>query len=443
MNNNFPILLIFLLFLVFTFIVRRLEKSWFTPASLFLLIWTFLIGFSLLLAPGYYYSVKALFFMFSIAYVFFSGSYLAKYFSGWINPSGVPSFRGLILLRNSENILLFFIFLGTVSGFLACILLLNLYNFSTGDILNIHAYISLANQMSVERYGGIRLTRGIIMCISFAYAGTLVGGTFMAITRRNKMKSISLLPLFPLVIYTLLYTARTAFLYGAILFISSFIAARFMRKRYSFRLLSRRNILYGILLVIFVPTLFVVAQTARMNIHDFSMENIKGVILHLRSTFLGNLSGFSVWFDKTGDALSPQWGKYTFGGVYEIFSDFQRELGVFPDSVSIADGGIKTNIYTVYRFLLEDYAFTGVYLMTFFTGAISCWAIHRLMLRDILAIPVLTIMYSFILWSFIGSLFAYNSIIFAFFVFTLVIVFISLKPKPYAGTSIPYTAGQL
>ena len=82
MNDWFQIVIVYLLMVVMTLFIRRIEKSWLAPAALFPLVWSAILGMSLLLAPGFYFSAGALFFVFLQIFMFFAGSILAKSSSG-------------------------------------------------------------------------------------------------------------------------------------------------------------------------------------------------------------------------------------------------------------------------------------------------------------------------------------------------------------------------
>src|SRR4051812_20204195 len=78
MDNYSLSLLAFLGFIAVTITIRIREKTWFSPAAMFSLVWMVVIGFSLLSAHRYYFSPGALLFILSIITVFFAGGQLIK-----------------------------------------------------------------------------------------------------------------------------------------------------------------------------------------------------------------------------------------------------------------------------------------------------------------------------------------------------------------------------
>jgi len=405
--------------------IRWEQKSWFTPPVLFSLVCTLLIGFSVILAPGFYYSPKALLFIFSIDLVFYAGTFITGHFCKKSTIEIRNRNNAIQNLTRKEAFLSFVIIGGALAGLFAVILLLAKYRQLFSSQFSLKEYISLAHKMSRDRYDGIRLPMSIMFCNSMAYVACLTGGFLLAITRKKSLKFFSIMPLLTFALFTLLYTARAVFLYSVIIFLSSYISSKLLCNGYHFKLFTRRNLITGSIIFIFISALSVITQLGRENLSNLSMQGMEEVTSHLKISSLGNISGFSVWFDKILENPYTEMGKYTFGGIFELISDYHRELGVFPDFVFIGPYGEATNIFTVFRFFLEDGSFLTIYAIIFVAGCTSEYCIHRLIRRDIRVLPLFCIIYSFILWSFIGSVFINNSIIFAFVIFTGIIYYMA------------------
>jgi len=63
-------------------------------------------------------------------------------------------------------------------------------------------------------------------------------------------------------------------------------------------------------------------------------------------------------------------------------------MGIFSDLVVINDQGTVTNVYTVFRSLLEDYTLPGVYVISFCLGIFSSWCTKRLLQHDLFSIGI-------------------------------------------------------
>ncbi|MEI7663563.1 MAG: O-antigen polymerase [Bacteroidota bacterium] len=428
MNDWFQIVIVYLLMVVMTLFIRRIEKSWLAPAALFPLVWSAILGMSLLLAPGFYFSAGALFFVFLQIFMFFAGSILAKSSSG--------NAEGGMVGQNITDDFFFsrtprlkgFVYVGIVTGFCASILLLREHQFIFGQISDFHYVVDTISGMSDERYEGIRLSRGIMLCISMAYAGNLVAGFLLAMTRKTSERILMIFSLIPLILFTLIYTARAVFLFGAIMFLASFLAGKLFQKGTAFKLFTLNRLLVALFFAVFIPSLFLLTQLARYNTHDFSTYQVMEVWDKLSVWFFGNFSGFSVWFDSRPE-ICLQWGKFTLSGLFEQFSDYQREGGIFSTMVHIDNNQRYTNIYTIFRFLMEDFSYTGTTVVIFVAGYLSQWFLKQLLGRSLLGVVGVAFVTAIILFSFITSIVAYNATLFAFAFFGIALWLVFRRGK--------------
>jgi hypothetical protein len=103
----------------------------------------------------------------------------------------------------------------------------------------------------------------------------------------------------------------------------------------------------------------------------------------------------------------------------------EREIGLYVDSVNLPNGS-ESNIYTAFRAMVDDFTLPGALLffgLLSFAGGLG-WALLRH--GQLWAAPFLVSDVAFILWSPLTSLFNYNSIVGALFLFELVMVYVTL-----------------
>jgi oligosaccharide repeat unit polymerase len=210
------------------------------------------------------------------------------------------------------------------------------------------------------------------------------------------------------------------FLISCSLFLSSFLAISLTKVNYA--LFSRKNIIALLAGIIAVPLLFIFTQISRMNLSFGELYELKRVTNHLRIWFFGNLSGFSNWFDNFSFFdQKPAWGQYTFGGIFEVLGLYTRPLGTF-DYTYISENFSKTNIYTIFRFLIEDFTIWGTFVIFFLTGFVAKLSYQILMSnRNLIFAGVVSLLYTIIFWSFATSIIMYNAIVFAYLVFVLLL----------------------
>lgn len=403
-------------------LARRLEGSWYVPSALFALLWAAIAGFSMLMAPDYYFSTSAILYITLTVSIFLAGSQLARVFvtdnsknSNWE-------------LRNNDFRLLVATLCLMLIGCLAAPTLLQLRGYSIFSITSVSRYTQIANQLSLMRYSGAGLPQLVTLLLAACYAAAICGGLLFASSSRWSYKLIGLLSLFPILVFTMVYTTRATTMYAGILFIAGNISGNLISHPQSMTLFNRKNILIGTTAVILIFALFMVTQFARGGFTEFDSDRFARIYDHLRPWFFGNATGFSVWFDQTRGIVEPHLGQYTFSGLFDLFGLREREVGIFPEQVYV-DGFREgsTNIYSLFRVAITDWSMPGSMLFFFGLGALGKIAYTRVANGAMLFIPLLSVVFGLVLWSFITSILAYNSIIMAFCIFFGVLFFIGYK----------------
>jgi len=428
MENYFYIILIFILYLILSVFVREKEGSWFSPASLMILLWTFITGFSIFLAPDYYYSPLALIYIFSTLLTFYLGGNL---FDLIVKDD---TFLFLPMRKNTTieiNVKLMFllVILGILTGFATDLLLIMTNNIKFSELGSFDTYVNVASKLSAERFSGKALDSKVLIGLTMSYFFMLVTGMIFSFSKNKFLRAFCFTVLIPLLIFTILSTSRQVFLFGIIFFSSSYIAGKIYLKDYSMKLFTKINLKTVLVISVLIPVLFITTQTARMGGVSFSPEDLKNIIHHLKPWFFGNLSGFSAWFDNTDFDVIPTFAKYTIGGIYEALGFNIRKLGAFNEYFYINDLKEKTNIFTIFRCVIEDYTLLGSYLFFLAGGFVAKLFFFFTLRRKIIGIAGLSLLYSLIFWSFVISIIYYNSVIFSFALFLVFLFCISLISK--------------
>lgn len=399
-----------------------MEGTWISPASLFSLLWTFFITFSVILAPEYYFSPLALLYILSILLTYFVGNKLY-----YLLPSNffIPLFsrQNNYLLINQKFLLIYILF-ACVAAFSSIVLLISGSGFNVKDIFSMESYITIASGLSEKRYAGESEPFGTVILLGIGFSGNLAGGLLFAFSKNKLYKIFSTLSLIPVLIYTIIYTTRAAFLFGAIFFISSYLSAIVFLKKDNTVIFTLKNMLFLISGCIFVFVLFIGTQLARMEVRELSISETVRIFNHIKSSFVGNISPFSIWFDLTDFKQPASFGAYSLAGLFEKLGISRRDIGVFAESFDVSNSFNYTNIFSLFRVIIEDFSFIGSYLFFLFFGFFSNWIYHQVKSGNLIFIAVLSPIFAFLLWSFIVSIFAYNTIIFAFLLFGIIVLFV-------------------
>jgi len=427
-SNYFWILLISLLFVFYTFIVRLEGKTWLAPSSFFTLIWAVTIIVAVLFAPNFYFSIKAILFVLSALLMFFIGSFVLNV----IAPSNISNnYINNTCAELNLPFLKKFIIVGVISSLIAVVLLLKIYNVNLLSGFSLDVYIDTASKMSIDRYAGLSLPKPIMIFLSLGYAGCLCGGSVFAFSKKKTDKFLALSSIFSILLFTIIYTARAVFLFSLMLFISSYLSTKLYLFKYNFKLFSLKKIMIIIFLAFFLFLMFLTTQISRYGIKNFEFNEILKVLDHLKVWFFGNISGFSRWFDNVDlNNTDFNGGKYLFAGIFDFLGISSRNIGLFTEYYCINDQNEFTNIFGIFRVLIEDFTIFGIYPLLFLAGILSNIIYKSVLNGKILFIPLLVMFYAFTLWSFITNIFAYNTTIIACFIYFFIILHVKLTSKP-------------
>ena len=129
-----------------------------------------------------------------------------------------------------------------------------------------------------------------------------------------------------------------------------------------------------------------------------------------------------------------KYGVMTFMGIANAIGLADRKLGLYSDFVYFGrlNKTSKSNVYTIFRLLIDDFGIIGALAFLFILGFISSKAVAFINQRKWLFLSqvVLVAIYSLIMWSFATSIWAYTSILCAY---GLAFIIFSILQKPLHG----------
>ena len=417
-------LLVFVLFAVLTCFIVRQEVVWFTPASLFSILWCLVMGFSLLSAPDYYFSPLALLLIVSMVLTFFVGGKVSSKLVHKAPPVTNDVFSGFQKVEKNIN-RLYIAFV--ICGFIAVVFLLRDSGLRLNRIFDWEGLKTISSELSRMRYEGVRQSGFTMLFLSLAYCGALFGGWMFAFSNRLTRRMLFLFILLPIFLYTFICTARAVFLFALVLWVSSFCSASVLTRKGFSKSFSRRTIFLIAGTGGFIFITFVFTQALRMNLDPFSISNFKFLVGYLRSAFSGNVSAFSIWFDNFDFQFSHHYFKNTFGGVYEQLGLGLRKPGVYQTQFDVNGQMSFTNIFTLFRLLIDDLSIYGAFIFLFALGFTSTYLFNKSFYGSFVHAAILPGIIALLLWSFIASILAYNTILFACCLFSLIVYFYNKK----------------
>jgi oligosaccharide repeat unit polymerase len=126
----------------------------------------------------------------------------------------------------------------------------------------------------------------------------------------------------------------------------------------------------------------------------------------LSNYMFGSPAAFADWYAHA-ETSDLQWGARTFAGEFEMLRLKERTVGAYSDMTNVIGTEI-TNVYTLFRGLIEDYSEMGAVLIAVGIGAIaeSLFALRLKNARS--SLFCLSAFYAFFLFSPLVSLFSFN-----------------------------------
>jgi oligosaccharide repeat unit polymerase len=142
----------------------------------------------------------------------------------------------------------------------------------------------------------------------------------------------------------------------------------------------------------------------------------------------GTPAAFADWWNANSDISKAQWGSRTFAGEFDLLQIRTRTIATYTDMTNVVMGAEESNVYTIFRGLIEDFTPFGAVLISAFIGGAASW-VYITSSRNVRgAVVWLSAFYAAMLFSPLFSLFSFNGIMLAWVIAGLV-VFIS-RPLP-------------
>ena len=407
-----PILVFFLL-LILTLGIRVKEETWYSPFSLFALLWTFIAGFSIFTAPEYFFSAHALGFITINVFVFFAGSIISeKYLENLPSHPEEPVNKGGWLLRAH-------FYFSVAAGFMSLYFLLHDAGVRFTELFDKGRLIEVSKVFTDNRYAGERLSPLTMLCLMISYSGCLTGGRIFILSRDIYGKLKAPVVLLPVLLFTVVYTARAVFIFAVVLFIASLLSHYILLNKKKVLFFSNKTFAIILAGLVVIPVLFFITQAARMGISKISVSSFGSIIEHLKVYFSGNVSAFSFWFEERSAGILS-YGAFTFAGLNEWLGGDARDLGIYNKAIDLSGHMQFSNVYTLFRFLIDDFGLAGTLIFWFALGIFCRWVYGRILKGDFIAAAIHAGLFAWLLFSFITSIFAYNTVLFAWLIFVLI-----------------------
>lgn len=385
----------------------RLERSWIAPSTVWPIAWGLYAVAAIPYMADLPHYVPGLLWILLNCAVFLMGSVLSLGFvfsrERW---SGEPNDRFPYLFAIVSFLAL--------AGLASLAIAVRSLGFSVVDLLSFQGLAKMAAlSRAVFYFGDVQQAGLARVLVVLAYTGPLFGGLYFAVARRRMQRVIGLVPLFAITLVGTVYGSRMGVLFGGSFWVAAFMAGRLLGTADRPGARTRLFFLVGGLSFALLAVLSTVIQFIR-----YFLGSQKTAELILADQF-GFLAAWATWFRESGGAESG-----LAAGFYS-FERIGRMLGFDRPAFPAIDVGFTTsNVYTVFRTLIQDYGTFGSLIVVLAAGFVGSLAYRAVIAGRPAWLATLTLVYAFMFAGMAVSVFSYTgpTVGAAFFIAYIVVV---------------------
>jgi oligosaccharide repeat unit polymerase len=264
----------------------------------------------------------------------------------------------------------------------------------------------LATSFSAARYAGTDQTPLVVSLLLYvALAASVVGGLLVGVSDRPRDRWLAVAPLLVSLCSGIVVAARLGVVTAIVMWSSAAIAARLCVVGKPFAVFRPRWIVRAVVAAATVLSIYAFLQWMRGG--GSANAGVRGLFGQAFSSSIGSVAAFTSWACEA-ERGRLGWGMFTLAGPYDLFGLTEREQGLFGIAVYFPSG-YSTNIYTIFRSLIEDVGMVGAWTALGLIGAAAAWSYRGCLARKSQWCIVLSIFYSVTVISLLTTLFAYNS----------------------------------
>lgn len=367
------------------YLVRRIVGTWVFPACIHSLVWflyTFLPLLFVFSAP-----VEPL----SILYILLANmSFTLSYFVfDWKKALHINMNKTKTEFSTYGSTFLKVVLSFSIVGSLL-LMIVNSYlqNITLNDILfdmikssGKYAQLRYDEEITINIYGQLSLL--------LSYVAAVVGGLVVPSCNKNYSKIITLgLSLLPSIFIMITQSAKGAFMFSIVALVAGLLVTKVHKNDRN--IITRQKIGSVVAIGVIVVALFAVSFMSRGVSESSDAEFIVNkLMLYFNSYAFAHVYSFSDWFcSYIGKSSVMEYdspvatnGFYTFMAIFKLFgSEHVVPQGTYAEYFSFQDV-MMTNIYTIYRGLIQDFSIFGSFIYMMIIGFIFHLSFYIMMIN--------------------------------------------------------------
>lgn len=386
---------------IVTLAARVFSRTWIAPAPFVGAVWLFFASASLLVVD-YPVPSRGVWMLVELVVAVQAGALIASAVLGEPDPLAplpVPDTRFVIRPCRTWGLIC------TVVALAGCLhfLLISLDEFGLSftpiGVLEVGAHWTLLRYEDVVEPWSVRLL------VMWLHPAALMGGLLFACSPSRRDRFIAVITSLPAVLYGLLTGSRAAILIGLTCWGSGYLAAVVVRTPQLSTVFTWKRVL----LLSLVPVCGLVIFASIDAVRDSSWVHTVMIDVReqkLENYIFGSPAAFADWYAHA-DSIAPEWGARTFAGEFDLLQIKPRIVGRYLETSNVV-GTENTNVYTLFRGLIEDFTEVGAVIIAACFGLLAGYLFQSRSTHVLSAWLGLSIVYAVVIYSPIVSFFSYN-----------------------------------
>ena len=374
-----------------------------------------------ILAPDMIFSLKASFFIITLIGSFSVGMLVKVYYTQQPYKSNLDyaGFNNIIYDKAFKKRLSLLIFTLGLISIIGSIFYLFIFIKHFGSLLG----LLTAGWTIREEIGAGNIPVPIIIRIMFLLAYPTISLSLIYWIL-YEFKMFLLFPFLTIIIFGTTQAARAGLFIVIIwVFLTSFWKNLFSGKNNYILSNVKKLILYPLLIVIiFISGLMYREQNIEIVVDFLRFLRVFNIYV------FGGISAFSGFLDGYSSASDMTFGLYSFSSLFDLLGISKLSFGYYDEYLSISNVySDTTNVYTMFRSLIEDFGIAGSHVYMFLLGLFSGKIYSMTMKGNLSALSVLSALYTLFVYSPIAPFTQHTSLLLCFIIPAALIKFIHYK----------------
>jgi oligosaccharide repeat unit polymerase len=296
--------------------------------------------------------------------------------------------------------------------------------------------LEVGARWTVLRYSDVPEPWSVRILVTWLHPAGLLGGVLFACSRKSLDRWIGGLTLLPSVWDGALTGARAVVLYGLTCWIGGYVAVQCVRNHGRFALFTGKRVALLIFVAACMLVMFAAGDSIR-NTWNSQAAPLEFDEQRLDYYIFGAPAAFAIWY-ANAELSGAKWGARTFAGELDLLHlGGTRTPGIYTEHCNIL-GTETTNVYTLFRGLIEDFTVFGAALLGACIGGLAGWVYSGNFENARRAVFWLSMFYAVFLFSPIIFLLSYNGAALAWVIGWWVLL--RRRPQPSLVRFTPATA---